>query len=202
MFDCPEQNHTSPIRMSFSSTSLRPLIFIVYGPPAFMAGSDTVHFPSAPAGLSAFLPLKFTLTFSPGEAQPQMVRRVSRCSTMLSPIRFGSLIWAVAVVKDPHKQKEKAMINRVCLCMIPVNFTVVADKSMKGSLQFCGRKYAIRQHTQNRPVVQVTCWYGNITGRTLHHCFRSSPCRTGNGDGPFTRHGRCGSDDERILNRT
>ena len=71
MFDCPEQNQTSPTSTSFSSTVFLP--FTVNFAPvlfAFSAGSATVHLPPA-AVVSAFCPPNSTVTFSPSSAQPQ-----------------------------------------------------------------------------------------------------------------------------------
>ena len=50
-----------------------PEMFMVNGPPAFIAGKTTIHLLSAPVWYVSFFPLKRTVIFSPGEAHPQIL---------------------------------------------------------------------------------------------------------------------------------
>ena len=71
IFDCPEQNQTSPTNTSFSSTLLFPVtVSLVPVLLAFSGVSDTAHLPSF-ATVSAFWPANETVTFSPSDAKPQ-----------------------------------------------------------------------------------------------------------------------------------
>ena len=70
MLDCPEQNHTSPTRMSCSSTLVFPVAASTSGPPAFCAGSVTAQAPSAPAFVRTLASPSVTVIFSPGAATP------------------------------------------------------------------------------------------------------------------------------------
>src|SRR5439155_4928730 len=75
MFDCPEQIHTSPTATSSSTIGfsvLSPLIVSDDASPSASAGSVAFHSPLSSAVASAVLPAYFTVTFSPGDALPQM----------------------------------------------------------------------------------------------------------------------------------
>ncbi|OPZ97665.1 MAG: hypothetical protein BWY72_01144 [Bacteroidetes bacterium ADurb.Bin416] len=74
-----------------------PLISMVWGPPAFIGGSFTDHFPSAPVVLVYRFFIKVTVTFSPGSAQPQTFTVASRCNTMSLPTMAGSVTLALTV---------------------------------------------------------------------------------------------------------
>src|SRR5215216_5749703 len=107
MLDCPEQSHTSPSNTSFNVILFFPTISIVYGPPAFIAGRNAIHLPSVPAFVLAFLPLNLILTFSPLEAQPQILSFVSLCNTILSRTIRGRVICALE-----KRKKRKKLITR------------------------------------------------------------------------------------------
>ena len=96
MFDCPEQNHTSPMSMSFSTTASPSEISSEYGPPASGVAILVSHFPSAEAVTDTgfFAQEALTVTLLPGSAFPQRAASVFCWSTMLSPITEGSVIFA------------------------------------------------------------------------------------------------------------
>ena len=97
MFDWPEPIHTSPMRMSSNSILFFPLTVMRWAlPSAFTAGSTTFQLPWASALAVAVASSSFTVTSSPGSAQPQIGSGRSRCSTMWLPITLGSLTSARA----------------------------------------------------------------------------------------------------------
>src|SRR5690606_3691324 len=49
IFDCPEHNHTSPIRISSTIISFSPVMIIRYGPPACILGRIKDHLLSSAA---------------------------------------------------------------------------------------------------------------------------------------------------------
>src|SRR5690606_35938142 len=97
MFDWPEQSHTSPNRISFSTILFLPFISIECGPPAFAGDNCTCQLPAASAAARYVFPFTFTVIFSFGEAHPHTVSFVSRCRIMLSLISAGSLTCAVSI---------------------------------------------------------------------------------------------------------
>ena len=95
VLDCPLQNHTSPTRTSFSTTS-----FAASTPPFLHAGiapSSTIHLPLAQAFVSRDCPAKDTCTASPGSAVPHTRTGMSRCNTILSPNTGANATLASAV---------------------------------------------------------------------------------------------------------
>ena len=86
MFDCPEQIHTSPTITFSSTTFVRPLTVIVYGPPAAGVRRATLQRPSSSARVVAASPAQSatTRTSTPGSSHPHSA--TSRCcwSTMPS----------------------------------------------------------------------------------------------------------------------
>ena len=56
----------------------------MYGPPAFIGGRMTDHFPSEAVIASPFCPAMLTVTFSPALAVPAIRSGFSRWSTILS----------------------------------------------------------------------------------------------------------------------
>ena len=96
VFDCPAQNQTSPTSTSFTSTSLA--LRTRFSDEASIAGSFTIHFPSAPAVVLTVLPPKETDTFSPASAQPQTGTSMPRCRTILSLNGVASSTFACAVI--------------------------------------------------------------------------------------------------------
>ena len=111
MFDWPEPTHTSPMRMSSSSILFLPLTVMLWAlPSAFMAGSTTFQLPWASALAVAVASSSFTVTSSPGSAQPQIGNGRSRCNTMWLPMTLGSLTsartWGTL---DDTSRKTKTM---------------------------------------------------------------------------------------------
>src|SRR5450755_2256199 len=104
MFDCPEQNHTSPINMSLSTILFLPIISMLYGPPAFMGVSCNIHLPLSSVFVLYDLLFHFTVTFSPFDAHPQIFIFISLCITILSLIILGNFICAF-VLYDANKAK-------------------------------------------------------------------------------------------------
>ena len=110
MFDWPEPIHTSPMRMSSNSILFLPLIAMRCDlPSAFTAGSTTFQLPWASALAVAVASSSFTVTSSPGSAQPQIGSGRSRCSTMWLPITLGSLTsaWAWGSWKTRRAGRRK-----------------------------------------------------------------------------------------------
>ena len=79
----------------------------VYGPPAFIAGSDISHSPLSLATVFTFLPLSAMKTFSLGSAQPHILISAFRCITILSENIFGKRTVAFATNADRSKAKER-----------------------------------------------------------------------------------------------
>ena len=93
MFDCPEQYQTSP-----TSTSLNVIVFdlpetvISIGVELVLSPSRlTSHFPRASAVAFPVIEPVFTVTVSPGSAQPQIGVFACRCRTIWSPRIDGNL---------------------------------------------------------------------------------------------------------------
>ena len=129
MFDWPEPIHTSPMRMSSSSILFLPLTVMRWAlPSALTAGSTTFQLPLASALVVAVASSSFTVTSSPGSAQPQIGSGRSRCKTMWLPITLGTLTsartWGTLDASDKQgKQRgtarqallhgRKALVGRV-----------------------------------------------------------------------------------------
>ena len=83
MFDCPEATHTSPTRMSRSTTRRAPETTVrSNGPPAPAGGRLTRHAPDRDARPWAVLPRKVTEMFADGRAHPQTTTGLSRWTTI------------------------------------------------------------------------------------------------------------------------
>ena len=100
MLDCPEQSQTSPTRIFFNRISFT---IISKGPPAFMGGSSTSHFPSSPATVLNFFFLKTTVTLSPLSAFPHILTDRSRCNTIPSDRMAGNFTFASVHTENAQK---------------------------------------------------------------------------------------------------
>src|SRR6476469_1275698 len=75
-----------------------------------MGGNCSNHLPSVFAVVLKFLPLNFILIFSFLGAHPQIFILESRCKTMLSLARRGSLTWAVIICVINKRKQSEVMI--------------------------------------------------------------------------------------------
>ena len=112
MLDCPEQSHTSPMRIFFSTTgSPSP------SPRAMLRGSNKAAGVATVTHQRPFLSACVrtaphhegaTLTSASGAAQPQSFTSQDCCSTMLSPTMAGSLIFASDGAHAAHSRSTSA----------------------------------------------------------------------------------------------
>ena len=82
MFDCPEQNHTSPTNTLLNLIVLFAEILSWYGPPAFDGLKTSRHEPSGLALVLRTSSLKIPVTFSLGAALPKRTIFCSCCKTI------------------------------------------------------------------------------------------------------------------------
>ena len=82
-----------------------------------MAGSTTFQLPWASALAVAVASSSFTVTSSPGSAQPQIGSGRSRCSTMWLPITLGSVTsaWAWGTLDASDEQGNENRTARQTL---------------------------------------------------------------------------------------
>src|SRR6516164_127792 len=76
-----------------------------------MAGRTTFQLPLASAVASTDAPSSFTVTASPGSAEPQIGRGRSRCKTMWLSITFGSVTSALARGDAVTTSRREAMTS-------------------------------------------------------------------------------------------
>lgn len=117
MLLCPEQNHTSPIRILLNDTddSLSRIVMVYVSVDASGVGTENDQFPSESAFTLCFLPFQetFISTVSSGLLQPQRRTSARCCSTILSLNTPGSST-ACAVAEAANS----ATIIPECLIMI------------------------------------------------------------------------------------
>src|SRR5258706_8868921 len=110
MFDCPEATHTSPTSTSWNVMAFEAFTVSVKGPPAEDGGRYKLHLPRSSAVVLACVPRNSAATRSPDAAIPHTWMGRSRCTTMWSENRAGTVTSAAAEIAG--KKKEQRRIRR------------------------------------------------------------------------------------------
>src|SRR5438045_7616791 len=109
MFESPDQTHTSPISIFFSTIVLPPLIVIEKGPPAAGVGTRKIHlpFPSARTESLWLFQEGVIKIISPGSLHPHNLACAFCCSTILSLRTLGNRILAFAILPAISSRNKK-----------------------------------------------------------------------------------------------